>query len=375
MSRGKWNAFASVSGKKRLRPEELRTCGERELEGSEEGKPEFFKDNSGNLKFPLCWSPCPVRILGVDSAALSVGEMVEVKFLKEIPPLKCMKLIRLGDDPVKLKNFMDQMAPKLDRKALSLEMKRQRLASAEKDKVGVGSSTVVPVASNVIVTEVVVPSSSAVVPCKHSRTEKTPATAACQASTDKGVCQEEGLVDAKNEQAQHSDLGQKVVDLETRLAGYEEMKMKVVGLEGKVALLGQDNVKLKEDKKIVEQSLKDMTAERDSLRVGLDQEKLKVKTAEEKYETDFQQLNAEAARSYGLGFEQALIQFKHFNPTVDVSDCVFLKELINNKLVDLRDGGEENGSADGLDNEEVADLQGPKVNKPAEEVNEAGNEE
>ncbi|KAJ1409894.1 hypothetical protein SESBI_22363 [Sesbania bispinosa] len=354
-----------------------------------------------------------------------------------------LRVIQLGDDPVKLKDFMDQMAPQLDRKALALEMKRQCLASAEKDKAGVGSSTVVPVASNVVVTEVVVPSNSATAPRKRSRTEKTPVSATGQASTDKGVCPEGGLVDvfqtftgigadirslwdnrfdvvsvidshltlrsdvkrldkrgdrsahvmlqvygaqmaflgrylklkAKNEQAQHSDLGQKVVDLETQLAGYEEMKMKVVGLEGKVALLSQENVKLKEDKKIVEKSLKDMTVERDSLKVGINEEKLKVKTVEEKYETDFQQLNFEVAKSYGLCFEQDFIQVKHFNPTADVSNCDSLKELINNKLVDLGDGEEENGSADGLNNEEVVDSQGLEANKSAEEVNEVRNEE
>ncbi|KAJ1418156.1 Clp protease ClpP [Sesbania bispinosa] len=124
-------------------------------------------------------------------------------------------------------------------------MKRQCLANAKKDKVGAGSSTDVPVASNVAVKEVVVHSSSVVASRKHGRTERASAT-------------------------------------------------------------------------VAEQSLKDMTVERDSLKTGLYKEKLKVKAAEEKYNTDFQQLNVDARRSYGLGFEKALIQAKHFNPIVDV---------------------------------------------------------
>ncbi|KAJ1396310.1 putative Niemann-Pick C1 protein [Sesbania bispinosa] len=58
-----------------------------------------------------------------------------------------------------------------------------------------------------------------------------------------------------------------------------------------------------------------MTVERDSLKTCLDEENLKVKVAKEKYNSNFQQLNANVARSYGLGFEQALAQVKHFNPT------------------------------------------------------------
>ncbi|KAJ1393389.1 adenylosuccinate lyase, partial [Sesbania bispinosa] len=113
----------------------------------------------------------------------------------------------------------------------------------------------------------------------------------------------------------------------------------------------------------------------DSLKVGLHGEKLKVKAVEEKYNIDFQQLNFDAARSYGLGFEQALTQVKHFNPTVDVSECDPLKELVNNVLVDLDDGEEEHVSADGINDEEVADSQGPEVVKPIEESNRVGNEE
>ncbi|KAJ1406381.1 hypothetical protein SESBI_25126 [Sesbania bispinosa] len=89
---------------------------------------------------------------GVDFAALSAEELVEVKFFKEVPPLRCIKLIRLGDDPVKLKAFMDQMAPELDKKALVLEMKRQRLANAEKDKVGASLSAVAPELPHMIAT-------------------------------------------------------------------------------------------------------------------------------------------------------------------------------------------------------------------------------
>ncbi|KAJ1381517.1 putative GPI-anchored cell surface glycoprotein [Sesbania bispinosa] len=65
--------------------------------------------------------------------------------------------------------------PKLDKKALVLEMKRKRLANGEKDKVGAGSSTVAPVTSQISMHEVAVPSSSVSAPRKRSRTEKTPA--------------------------------------------------------------------------------------------------------------------------------------------------------------------------------------------------------
>ncbi|KAJ1381516.1 F-box/kelch-repeat protein [Sesbania bispinosa] len=118
-----------------------------------------------------------------------------------------------------------------------------------------------------------------------------------------------------------------------------------------------------------------MTVERDSLKTSLDAENSKVKVAVEKYSTDFQQFNFDAARSYGLGFEQALVQAKHFNPTADVSNCDPLKELVNNVLVDLGDGEEENFSTGGFNDEEVADLQGPDVIKPTEESNRVGNEE
>ncbi|KAJ1403215.1 hypothetical protein SESBI_27490 [Sesbania bispinosa] len=306
------------------------------------------------------------------------------------------------------------MAPKLDKKALILEMKRKHLANAEKDKVGAGSSTVAPVTSKIVVTEVVVPSSSAAGPPKRSRSEKTPANAASKTSADKGSCSEGGLVDvfqsftgtganirslwdnqfdvgsiidshltlrtdvkwidkwgdrsahvmlqvydahmaflgrflelkAKNDKSQNSDIGHKVIDLETQLTEYEEMKMKVVG-----------------------------PVERDSLKASLDAEKLKVKAAEEKYNTDFQQLNSDVARSYDLGFEHALAQAKHFNPTADVSNCDPLKELANNVLVDLGDGKEENVSAGGLNDEEVVDSQGPEAIKLTEESNRVSKEE
>ncbi|KAJ1403784.1 F-box/kelch-repeat protein [Sesbania bispinosa] len=115
--------------------------------------------------------------------------------------------------------------------------------------------------------------------------------------------------------------------------------------------------------------------ERDLLKVGLDEEKLKVKATEDKYNADFQQLNSDAARSYGLGFEQALIQVKHFNPTVDVSECDPLKELVNNALVDLGDSEEEVRSVDKQNNEEVADSQDPEAVRPTEKISRVENEE
>ncbi|KAJ1409696.1 hypothetical protein SESBI_22515 [Sesbania bispinosa] len=66
---------------------------------------------------------------------------------------------------------------------------------------------------------------------------------------------------------------------------------------------------------------------------------------------------------------------KHFNPTVDVSNCDPLKELANNVLVDLGDGEEENVSVGGLNDEEVIDSQEPEVIKPTEKSNRVGNEE
>ncbi|KAJ1405804.1 hypothetical protein SESBI_25567 [Sesbania bispinosa] len=180
---------------------------------------------------------------------------------------------------------------------------------------------------------------------------------------------------SKNEKMTHSDLGDKVAILETKLQGYEEMKTKVVGLEGKVALLGQENTKLKEDKNTAEKSLTDMTVERDSLKIVLNEEKLKVKADEEKYIVDFQQLNSDAAQSYGLGFEQALIQVKHFNPMADISEYDPLKELVNGALIDLGDGEEEPVSVGVHNEEEVVDSQGGEINKPAEDSDKVGNEE
>ncbi|KAJ1429981.1 Cys-tRN [Sesbania bispinosa] len=130
---------------------------------------------------------------GVDSAALSREEKIEVKFLKELPPLRCIKLIRFGDDPVKLKAFMDQMAPKMDKKALMLEMKKQRLASADKGKVGAISFTVAPELSNAGGIQTVAPTSSVAGGRKGGRTEKTSPTLAGQALVDKGVNPGEGL--------------------------------------------------------------------------------------------------------------------------------------------------------------------------------------
>ncbi|KAJ1436568.1 hypothetical protein SESBI_04182 [Sesbania bispinosa] len=322
-------------------------------------------------------------------------------------------------------------------------MKRQRLANAEKDKVGVSSSTFAPELPLLSPAQTVAPSSSVPAPWKRSRTEKALVPVTGQAYADKGGTPGEGLVDifqgftvssvdirslwdhrfdvgsiidkhltlrndvkrlekkgdrsahvmlqvfgaqmaflgrylelkSKNEKTTHSDLGDKVAILETKLQGYEEMKTKVAGLEGKVALLGQENTKLKEDKNTAEKSLTDMTVERDSLKIGLNEEKLKVKAAEEKYTVDFQQLNSDAAQSYGLGFEQALIQVKHFNPMADVSKCDPLKELVNGALVDLGDGEEEPVSVGVHNEEEVVDSQGGEINKPAEDSDKVGNEE
>ncbi|KAJ1442511.1 F-box/kelch-repeat protein [Sesbania bispinosa] len=118
-----------------------------------------------------------------------------------------------------------------------------------------------------------------------------------------------------------------------------------------------------------------MTAERDSLKGDLEKEKLKVKAAGDKYAADFQQLNFDAARSYGLGFEQTLVQIKHFNPEADISGCDPMKELVNNVLVDLGEGEEDPGSADHGNEEEIADSQGGEINKPTEDSNKLGNEE
>ncbi|KAJ1406380.1 F-box/kelch-repeat protein [Sesbania bispinosa] len=115
--------------------------------------------------------------------------------------------------------------------------------------------------------------------------------------------------------------------------------------------------------------------ERDLLKVSLDEEKLKVKAAEEKHTIDFQQLNSDAARSYGPGFEQALVQVKHFNPTTDVSECDPLKELGNDVIVYLGDGEVELVSVGGNNDEEIVDSQGGKINKPAEDSGKMGNEE
>ncbi|KAJ1417403.1 hypothetical protein SESBI_16672 [Sesbania bispinosa] len=352
---------------------------------------------------------------GVDSAALTKEEAIEVKFLKDLPPLRCIKLIRFGDDPVKLKAFMDQMAPKLDKKALMLEMKRQRLASANKEKIGASSSTAAPELPNIGGIQTLEPTSSVGGGRKRGWTEQTPPTLAGQATAEKGANPEEGLVDtfqsftgsstdirslwdtrfdfgsiidenltlrsdvrrldkkgdrsahvmlqvfgaqttflgrylelkAKNEKTKHSGLNDKVTELEAKLLGYEEMKMKIAGIEGRVALLGQENTKLKEDKSTTEQGLADMTTERDSL-----------KSAEEKYATDFRKLNSDAAHSYRLGFEQALIQIKHFNPEADTSGCDPMKEVVNNALVDLGEGDEDPGSADPDNEEEIGDSQG-----------------
>ncbi|KAJ1417061.1 growth arrest-specific protein 8-like [Sesbania bispinosa] len=209
-----------------------------------------------------------------------------------------------------------QMALKLDKKALMLEMKRQRLAAAEKEKIGASSSVAVP----------------------------------------------------------ESALGDKVASLEAKLLGYEEMKTKVAGLEGRVALLGQENTKLKEDKTTAEQSLLEMTSERDSLKTDLDKARLTVKSLEEKYIVDFNQLNSDAAKSYGLGFEQALAQAKHFNPSIDVSGCDPLKEIMKGVLVDLGDDNEEDGSATPENQEEIGDSQGD-VDKPNDDVGGVGNED
>ncbi|KAJ1387152.1 hypothetical protein SESBI_40230 [Sesbania bispinosa] len=116
--------------------------------------------------------------------------------------------------------------------------------------------------------------------------------------------------------------------------------------------------------------------ERDSLQSSLSEEKLKFKATEEKYDVDFQQLNVGAAQSYGLGFKQALIQAKFFNPNaVDISSCDSLKELINGTLVELEDGDEEDGCVSNPTNEEIVDSQSPDVMNPTEETNIAANED
>ncbi|KAJ1383100.1 hypothetical protein SESBI_43695 [Sesbania bispinosa] len=324
---------------------------------SEEGKPEYFRDESGKLKFPLYWSHCPVGILGIDSAALTKEEAIEVKFLKGLPPLRCIKLIRFGDDPVKLKTFMDQMAPKLDKKTLMLEMKRQRLAAANKEKVGASSSVAAPELPNIEPIQTVAPTSLVVGSRKRGRNDKTPLSVTGHASEKK---------DAQ---------GDKVANLEAKLLGYEEMKTKVAELEGRVALLGQENTKLKEDKTTAEKGLLDMTSERDSLKTGLENEKLKIKSVEERYTLDFKQLNSDAAKSYGLGFEQALAQAKHFNPNIEVSGCDPLKKIVKGVLVDLGVGDEEDGSVTPENREEIGDSQGGDFDKPADDIYGVGDED
>ncbi|KAJ1394182.1 hypothetical protein SESBI_34407 [Sesbania bispinosa] len=406
-------AIVPVAKKRRLRPEEIRTRGSGDLAGyflrinyeskkedeSEEGKPEFFKDESGKLKFPLYWSPCPVGILGIDSTTLTKEETVEVKFLKGLPPLRCIKLIRFGDDPVKLKTFMDQMAPKLDKKALMLEMKRQRLAAANKEKVGASSSVAASELPNIE------PSKLLLLPARadvrsiwdHRFDVGSVIDEHLTLKSDVKRLEKKGDQSAhvmlqvygaqiaflgrylesksKSEKSSQSDLGDKVASLEAKLLGYEEMKTRVAGLEGRVALLGQENTKLKEDKTTAEKSLLDMISERDSLKTDLEKAKLTIKSVEEKYTLDFKQLNSDAAKSYGLGFERALAQAKHFNPNIDVSGCDPLKEIMKGVLVDLGEGDEEDGSGTPENREEIGDSQGGDFEKPTDDIDGVGNED
>ncbi|KAJ1391824.1 hypothetical protein SESBI_36333 [Sesbania bispinosa] len=383
-----------VAKRKRLKPEEVCTRGHGALEGyfikiDSERREEYDYDF---VSFPWVES-LVARTRSIYSDKRTISAFVDSRDVVEgnLPGnVECSWMME--DDRV----CSHQMAPKLDKKALVLEMKRQRLAKAEKDKVGVSSSTVAPEPPILTITQLVVPSSSVAAPRKQSRTEKTLVPVTGQTS-DKGDTPGKGVVEifqpytgssvemaflgrylelkSKNEKMTHFDLGDKVADLETKLQGYEEMKTKVVELEGRVALLGQENTKLKEDKITAEKSLVDMTSERDLLKLGLDKEKLRVKATQEKYTIDFQQLNFDAAKSYGLGFEQALVQAKHFNPTVDISECDPLKELVNGVLVDLGEGEEDHGSSGPDNEEEIVDSQGGEINKPTEDSNRAGNEE
>ncbi|KAJ1384041.1 hypothetical protein SESBI_42888 [Sesbania bispinosa] len=281
-------ASGSVVKKRRLKPEEIRTRGQGALEGY------FIKIDSENkeeddydfVSFPWVESlVARTRSIYADektiSAFVDCRDVVDGNLLGNV---ECTWM--LEDDRVCSRVPSVECRPFV-LKALVLEMKKQRLANAEKDKAGASLS--------IVATEIVAPSSSVFAARKRIRAEKAPILVTGQASTDKGASPGEG--------------------------------------------------------------------------------KLKVKAAEEKYNIDFQQLNSDAARSYGLGFEQALVQVKHFNPAADVSECDPLKELVNNVLMDLGDDEEELVLVGGHNDEEVVDSQGAETNKPPEESDKVGNEE
>ncbi|KAJ1435155.1 hypothetical protein SESBI_05085 [Sesbania bispinosa] len=126
---------------------------------------------------------------------------------------------------------------------------------------------------------------------------------------------------------------------------------------------------------MTEPNLSDMTKERDELQNSLNEKKIKSRVAEMKYDTDFKQLNIDVARSYDLGFNQALEQAKFFNPSADMSNCDFLKELVKGVLVVLGNDEDEDANADISSSEKVVDSQSPEISNPTEDMNTVTNED